>query len=174
MLELVAAPVFVVIFGFQTLKRQKTTCPEHNMTDFDPGDGEQVGRALEGFGINLLVSSVDRTVAFLQSVFEFGAVSASPDYALLIFRQRYYQLHADHTYAENPLPSLLPESGARGGGVELRLFEVDPDEAERRARANDYVVLMETADKPHGLRECFLLDPDGYCWVPSVKKELAG
>jgi hypothetical protein len=23
-------------------------------------------------------------------------------------------------------------------------------------------------DKPHGLRECVLLDDDGYCWVPGV------
>ena len=161
---------YVVIFGFQTLVAQKITCPKQIMTDFDPQDGEQVGRALEDFGINLLVSSIHRSVAFFESVFEFGVVSASTDYALLVFRQRYYQLHADHTYSDNPLPSLLPETGPRGGGVELRLFDVDPDQAERRARANDYVVLMETADKPHGLRECFLLDPDGYCWVPSVKK----
>lgn len=171
---LVPNPVFVVIFGFQALNKQKSVCPESYMTEFDPEDGDQVGRALEGFGINLLVSSVDRTVKFLQTVFDFEVVSATSDYALLVFRQRYYQLHADHTYAENPLPSLVPESGPRGGGIELRLFEVDPDQSEARAVANDYVVLMKTADKPHGLRECFLLDPDGYCWVPSIKKKAGG
>ncbi|MGR3983992.1 MAG: glyoxalase, partial [Gammaproteobacteria bacterium] len=44
-----------------------------------------------------------------------------------------------------------------------------PDAAEKRARAGGYEVLQASADKPHGLRECFLLDPDGYCWVPSMR-----
>ena len=139
------------------------------MRQFNPEDAEQVGHALENFGINLLVRNVAQTVSFLQSVFGFTGLNVSKDYALLEYRGGLYQLHADHTYANNPLPSLLPESGARGGGVELRLFEVDPDQAEQRARTEGYTVLMETADKPHGLRECFLLDPDGYCWVPSVR-----
>jgi hypothetical protein len=30
------------------------------------------------------------------------------------------------------------------------------------------VVLAASADKPHGLRECFLADPDGYVWVPGT------
>lgn len=139
------------------------------MKTFNPQDAEEVGHALENFGINLLVSNVARTVSFLQSVLGFTALNVSSDYALLEYREVLYQLHADHTYANNPLPSLLPEAGVRGGGVELRLFEVNPDAAEEKARTGGYVVLMETADKPHGLRECFLLDPDGYCWVPSVK-----
>ena len=139
------------------------------MEEFDPQNAEQVGHALEDFGINLLVSDIQRSVAFLETVFGFETRSSSTDYALLKFRDRLYQLHGDHTYSNNPLPSLLPEAGPRGAGVELRLFDVDPDEAEQRAVAGGYMVLMETADKPHGLRECFLLDPDGYCWVPSVK-----
>ena len=32
-------------------------------------------------------------------------------------------------------------------------------------------VLAEAADKPHGLRESYILDPDGYCWVPAVHKK---
>ena len=31
-------------------------------------------------------------------------------------------------------------------------------------------VLQEATDKPHGLREAYLYDPDGYVWVPSVHK----
>ena len=27
-------------------------------------------------------------------------------------------------------------------------------------------VLAESADKPHGLRESYIVDPDGYVWVP--------
>jgi hypothetical protein len=28
------------------------------------------------------------------------------------------------------------------------------------------MVLAEAADKPHGLRESYIVDPDGYVWVP--------
>jgi hypothetical protein len=31
-------------------------------------------------------------------------------------------------------------------------------------------VLQAPADKPHGLREAYILDPDGYCWVPGRPK----
>jgi len=140
------------------------------MTNFDPENANQVGRSLKGFGVNLLVRDVCKTLDYLISVLGFEVISSSRDYALITLAGQLYQLHPDHTYSQNPLPSLVPESGPRGGGVELRLFNVDPDTAERKARENGYQVLMATADKPHGLRECFLLDPDGYCWVPSVAK----
>lgn len=139
------------------------------MTEFDPDDAVQVGHALERFGVNLLVSDVAKTAEFLSQVFGFAKHSLNQDYALLSHAGVFFQFHADHAYSENPLPSLVPEFGARGGGIELRLFDVQPDEAERKAREAGYDVLMETSDKPHGLRECFLLDPDGYCWCPSVK-----
>ena len=138
------------------------------MNDFDHQDAVQVGHALRGFGINLLVSDVPRGVSFLEDVFGFETLNSSADYALLRLNEQYFQLHADHTYSEHPLLSVVPELGARGGGAELRLFDVDPDRAEEKAAALGHTVLQSTADKPHGLRECFLLDPDGYCWVPSV------
>ena len=131
--------------------------------------GEEMGHLLEGFGINLLVSNTERTAAFLRDVLEFDILRISADYAVLRHRDVLYQLHADPTYSENPLLSILPENGPRGAGAELRLYQIDPDEAERRAKAGEYMILQSTADKPHGLRECFLLDPDGYCWVPSIK-----
>ncbi|MCY4275227.1 MAG: VOC family protein [Gammaproteobacteria bacterium] len=139
------------------------------MTDFDPTDAIQVGHSLESFGVNLLVSDVKKTANFLQHVFSFEILTCNLDYSLLSHAGTLFQLHADHTYSKNPLPSLLPEIGARGGGVELRLFDVHPDQAEQKAREAGYEILMETADKPHGLRECFILDPDGYCWCPSVR-----
>lgn len=139
------------------------------MKDLSELSAEEMGHRLTGFGINLLVRRVDRSVAFLRDVLQFTALRQSGDYAVLSHRKRLYQLHADSTYAAHPLPAHLPEAGLRGAGVELRLYQVDPDRAESRARKNGYPVLQATADKPHGLRECFLLDPDGYCWVPSVK-----
>ncbi len=139
------------------------------MTNLDEASAEQVGHLLDDFGINLLVSNVARTVEFLENVFKFDCQRKSEDYAIVCFRQRMYQLHADHTYSSHPLLSVLPELGLRGAGVELRLYEVDPDEAEQKALTGGFTVLQGSADKPHGLRECFILDPDGYCWVPSVR-----
>ncbi len=139
------------------------------MNNFDPTNAEETGQALAGFGVNLLVTDVENTVLFLTTVLGFSAITSSRDYALLSVNNQLFMLHGDHTYWDNPLPSLLPESGARGSGLELRLYDLDPDQAEQKARDNNYMVLMATADKPHGLRECFILDPDGYCWVPSVK-----
>ena len=40
--------------------------------------------------------------------------------------------------------------------------------ADNRTRAMDSHDLEAVTDKPHGLREAFLIDPDGYLWVPDV------
>jgi predicted enzyme related to lactoylglutathione lyase len=62
----------------------------------------------------------------------------------------------------------------RGAGAELRLYGRDPDAAEAVARAQadalGGVVLAASADKPHGVREAYILDPEGYCWVPTIAK----
>ena len=129
----------------------------------------EVGHLLNGFGVNLLVREVARGVAFLRDVLQFNILRADVNYALLNYNDHYFQLHADATYAAHPLLAALPEVGARGGGVELQVYQTDPDQAEQRARANGYAVLQSARDKPHGLRECFLLDADGYCWVPSIR-----
>jgi len=131
--------------------------------------GPEIGRSLSPFGLNLLVRDGKRTAAFLTEVLGFAQIRLGDGYGLFRLGSILVQIHEDATYAGHPLPSLLPEAGARGAGIELRLFECDPDEAEARARAHDALVLRETLDRPHGLRECFLLDPDGYCWVPSKR-----
>lgn len=137
--------------------------------DISEISAEAMGHRLDGFGVNLLVRDVARAVAFMHDVLGFDVLRASADYAVLAWRGRLFQLHADATYAAHPLPAHLPEVGLRGAGVELRLYESDPDSAEQRARSGGYEILQSSADKPHGLRECFLLDPDGYCWVPSTR-----
>ena len=56
----------------------------------------------------------------------------------------------------------------RGAAAEFRLHGIDLDKAEANARTQGYTVLAGALDKPHGLREAYILDPDGYCWVPDV------
>jgi hypothetical protein len=50
----------------------------------------------------------------------------------------------------------------------LRLHGCDPDAAEAAARRLGFAVLAKVQDKPHGLREVYLVDADGYLWVPDV------
>lgn len=135
--------------------------------------GEEYGRSLKGFGINLLVRDVSRTVAFLRDILLAEIATADKDFAVLRHRVNgqalaEWMLHADGTYHSNPLLGLIPADQPRGAGVELRLYHLDPDAAVVRAKANGYVVLAEAADKPHGMREAYILDPDGYCWVVSL------
>jgi len=124
------------------------------------------GRSLKGFGVNLLVRDVARAVAFQTEVLEAELVYADADFAVLAHDGRQWMLHGDHTYGEHPLLTLTGDGAIRGAGIELRLYGVDPDAAEARAGARGDTVLASSADKPHGLRECYLADPDGYVWVP--------
>jgi catechol 2,3-dioxygenase-like lactoylglutathione lyase family enzyme len=125
-------------------------------------------RSLEGLSINLLVADVAASVTFAKTVLEAETVYADPDFAVLRRGSASWILHADHTYEDHPLTGFFSGGEGRGAGAEIRLHALDPDGAERRARQAGYTILASTADKPHGLREVYILDPDGYCWVPDV------
>jgi catechol 2,3-dioxygenase-like lactoylglutathione lyase family enzyme len=125
------------------------------------------GRSLSGMGVNLLVRDIARAVAFQREVLGCTAVYADPDFAVMRHGGGEWMLHADHTFADHPLLALTGDGALRGVGVELRLYAADPDACEARARARGHTVLAPCRDKPHGLRECVLIDPDGYAWVPS-------
>lgn len=130
-------------------------------------EAPDMGAALRGLGLNLLVRDVMVEVAFLRDVLEMRILRADRDFAFVAYGDQVFQVHADHTYHSNPLLSLLPEAGARGAGQEIRLYDTDPEAATARAEAAGAMVLSEPEDKPHGLREAYILDQDGYCWVPS-------
>ena len=138
-----------------------------NLKTAREAEAAEFGRKLRGFGINLLVRDVVASVNFLREVLQMKVHRDNHDFAVVQSGRAYFQLHADHTYHSNPLPSLLPQEGVRGAGVELRLYDIDPDECELRASKLDFVILKNSEDRPHGLRECYILDNDGYCWVPS-------
>jgi catechol 2,3-dioxygenase-like lactoylglutathione lyase family enzyme len=133
--------------------------------------GADYGRSLVGFGINLLVRDVARTARFMQDVLGTETIRADQSFAIIAYAEQHFMLHQDATYAENPLLSLLPEAGARGAGIELRFYHTDPDEALERAREqadrHGCSILRGCSDRPHGLRECYILDENGYCFIPS-------
>lgn len=134
-------------------------------------DAAAFGKSLPtGLGVNLLVKHVDASVGFAKHVF--GAESVYNDEDFAFMREPVsgaaWILHADHTYSDHRLSGLVRSVQGRGMGAELRLYGVDPDRAEAKAREWGYQILEGTIDKPHGLRECYIFDPDWYVWVPSI------
>jgi hypothetical protein len=127
------------------------------------------GRTLRpGIGFNLLVREVKRSVNFAETVLGATTTYADEDFAVLRLNGSEWMLHADHTYASNPLAGVIAGVEARGAGVELRVYGCDPDQAEAQAREHGFTVLSGSLDKPHGLRECIIIDDDGYVWIPGV------
>ena len=126
------------------------------------------GRSLRGLGFNLLVSDVSRAVRFATQVLGATSFYDDEDFAAMKLNGGDFMLHADHTYKGHPLAGVLAGVTGRGAGVELRVYGCDPDVAEAQARAGGWTVLAGTLDKPHGLRECAILDDEGYCWMPGV------
>ncbi|OAN67838.1 glyoxalase [Sulfitobacter sp. EhC04] len=138
-----------------------------NYDDITP---EDFGASLRGLGLNLLVRDVARQVTFLEEVFGMKAFQPTADFAIMTYGTQVFQVHSDGTYHSNPLLGLLPESPPRGGGIEIRLYDTDPDAACNRAEAAGGSVLQPPTDKPHGLREAYILCENGYAWVPSRVK----
>jgi catechol 2,3-dioxygenase-like lactoylglutathione lyase family enzyme len=133
----------------------------------EPPSAPDYGRSLAGLGFNLIVKNVDRAVKFAGDVLEARVYFRTPAFAAMKLCGQDFMFHADETYHANELRGSLAEDGARGVGVELRAYCVDPDQAEARARRSGWTVLAGSLDKPHGLRECMILDDDGYVWIPS-------
>ncbi|MEP1522239.1 MULTISPECIES: glyoxalase [Rhodobacterales] len=136
--------------------------------DYENVSAEDFGKSLRGIGVNILVRSVGREASFLAGAFQAEMFQVSKDFAIAKIGDQVLQLHSDATYHSNPLLDLLPENPPRGAGVEIRLYDVDPDDAYLRAHGMaDVTILQEPTDKPHGLREAYILCENGYAWVPS-------
>jgi catechol 2,3-dioxygenase-like lactoylglutathione lyase family enzyme len=133
-----------------------------------PLSAADYGRSLKGVGFNLLVRDVRRAVTFATEVL--GAISLhdDEDFAMMKLAGCDFMFHSDRTYRNNALIGLVKGLEGRGAGVELRVYGVDPDQAEARARAGGWTILAGSIDKPHGLRECIILDDEGYAWLPGV------
>ena len=125
----------------------------------------EYGRALPNLTVNLIVHDVARSVAFYRGVLEAEVRHHDEDFAALRLGAHDLMLHADHTYERHPWADELERGGRRGLGAELRLLGPDADAAERRARAFGASLLAPAADKPHGWRETWIADPDGYVWA---------
>lgn len=125
------------------------------------------GRSLNGIGINLLVREIEPMLGFCRDILGATIIHADEDFAAIELARSVFMLHADHTYSDHELSGIVGDSDDRGVGVEIRVYGVDPDAIESRARAAGHHVLSASADKPHGLRECHLIAPHGYVFVPA-------
>ena len=129
----------------------------------------QFGRSLRpGVGVNLLVPDVTEMAVFCREVLGAAIVYADEDFAAIELAGSTFMLHADHTYRDHEMTGVIPSEGVRGAGIEIRLYGVDPDATEARARQFGAVILSGSMDKPHGLRECHVVGPNGYVFVPGV------
>ena len=57
---------------------------------------------------------------------------------------------------------IIKSTNPKGIGIELRIIGCDPDGAEERAKKENYVILSTSTDKAHGMRECYVVDHDGF------------
>ena len=130
---------------------------------------DELARSLRpGLWLNLLVRDVAAAVRFQSDILGSEVIYQDESFAIMHFGESFWMLHADSTYAEHAMKGLLENPGGRGIGCEIRLHDCDPDQAEQRAHAGEFTVLAAANDRPHGLREAYLVDQDGYVWVPSV------
>ena len=133
-----------------------------------PVSAPDYGRSLRGLGFNLIVKDVTSAVKFAVDVLGATTFFANDMFAAMKLNGGDFMFHHDSTYRNNPLSGIVAGAEGRGVGVELHIYNCDPDVAEANARAGGWTVLSGTLDKPHGLRECMILDDEGYCWIPSV------
>ena len=125
----------------------------------------EYGRSLPRFCANLLVRDVGRSLPFYRDCLGAVVRYADDEFAALVLGGTPLMLHRDSTYETHPWHGDLTAGAQRGLGAELRLYHVDPDRLAGTAEQAGGTVVAGAADKPHGWREAFLADPDGYVWA---------
>ena len=131
-------------------------------------DAGDFGRSLpRGIGVNLLVPEIAPMEAFCRDVLGATIVYADEDFAAVTLLGSVFMLHADHSYSDNPMAGVVEGVEFRGTGLEIRIYGLDPDLVEEQAHTHGHHVLAGSLDKPHGLRECHIVGPSGYVFVPS-------
>ena len=128
----------------------------------------EYSRDLSGLTVNLLVEDINLSIHFLKKIIEAKIVYQDPDFAAIEGFGSRWCLHSYHTYESHPYMNVIKNSNPKGLGIELRVIGCDPDRAEEKARKENYIILSTSTDKAHGMRECYIHDNNGFCWVPSI------
>jgi uncharacterized glyoxalase superfamily protein PhnB len=135
---------------------------------------EEYGRSLPNFTVNLLVRDVAKSIEFCTQVLESRVHYKDADFAALRIGSVEFMIHANHTYDRHPWFPRSQNESARGLGAELRLFNIDPDRLEGRARNFGTTVLQSAQEKPHGWRDVIVADPNGYAWAVGCPEKFDG
>ena len=128
----------------------------------------EYSKDLCGLTINLLVKDIKHSINFLQKIINAKIIYQDPDFAAIEGFGGRWCIHSYHTYDYQPYMDIIKSSKPKGLGIELRVIGCDPDKAEERARKEKYIILSNAMNKLHGIRECYILDNNGFCWVPSI------
>src|SRR5258705_4979452 len=115
---------------------------------FMPAD--HYGRGMRPFSVNLLVRDTRVSLAFYEPVLGAAVRYADDDFAVLKLLDFEFMLHADHTYDHHPLYERLQTPGLPRTGAELRVFRIDPESLERRAREAGETDIHSTRDISRG------------------------
>jgi catechol 2,3-dioxygenase-like lactoylglutathione lyase family enzyme len=130
--------------------------------------GYRYGALLPPLSLNLIVASVERSVAFYRDVLGATVHYSDVDFAALRVGPAEVMLHADHTHEGHPWHEALARGATRGIGAQIRLLGLDPDQVEQKARSAGATVIEGATSKGHGWREMLVRDPDGYEWAVGV------
>ena len=104
-----------------------------------------------------------------------NTIHADEDFAAIELLGSVLMLHADHSYLDHEMAGVTAGVEIRGAGIEIRVYGADPDRPRRKQGNTAIRYLAGSMDKPHGLRECHIVGPDGYIFVPSLAiRGLAG
>ncbi|MCH7580072.1 MAG: hypothetical protein IIB22_07505, partial [Chloroflexi bacterium] len=94
----------------------------------------EYGRRLPQFCVNLIVRDIPRSISFYTNVLDAAIHYFDADFAAIRVLDQELMLHADHTYDGHPWFGGLSDDNDRGLGAEMRLFGVDPDAVEAKAK----------------------------------------
>ncbi len=130
--------------------------------------GFRYSALLTPISLNLMVTDVEKSVAFYQKVLEADVHYWDVDFAAMRVSAVEVMLHADHTHTDHEWHPRLVGGVERGVGAQIRLLGLDPDATVERARAAGGQVIAEPKDKGHGWREAYIRDYDGYEWAVGV------
>ena len=133
-----------------------------------PWTPREVGLRMPKFTVNLIVHEIARSVDFYRDVLGERTLHCDVDFAALELADLEFLLHADHAYDHHSLGQRISATGPRGGGAELRLLGVDPDEVERRAKFRGASIIQEAGDTAHVWRDVIVANPDGYTWAVGI------
>ena len=128
----------------------------------------EYSKDLSGLIVNLLVKDIKHSIHFLQKIINAKIIYQDPDFAAIEGFGSRWCIHSYNTYGTHPFLNFIKSSKSKGLGIELRVIGCDPDRAEERARKENYIILSNSMNKPHGMRECYIRDNNGFCWVLSI------